>query len=207
VPATVGLVALATPIIALIFERGAFAAGHSTDPTAAALMFYAPGLLGYSAVKLATPAFYAMRDSRTPVIVSALSVGVNLALNITLVRVIGYRGLALGTALAAIFNAMTLLWLLSRRLDGLEGRRIAVALAKIGAASLVMGVVAFATEAWLHGLLPGAGLAAKAVRVFGAIGAGVVVLAACARAFRIEEFDEAVRRMASRFVPGPDRVT
>jgi len=206
VPATVGLVALATPIVALIFERGAFAAGHSTGPTAAALMCYAPGLLGYSVVKLGTPAFYAMRDSRTPVIVSALSVGVNLALNITLVRVIGYRGLALGTALAAIFNAMTLLWLLSRRLDGLEGRRIAVSLVKISAASLVMGVVAFATEGWLHGLLPGAGLAAKAVRVFGAIGAGVLVLVACARAFRIEEFDEAVRRMASRFVPGAGRV-
>jgi len=206
VPATVGLVALATPIIALIFERGAFAAGHSTGPTAAALMFYAPGLLGYSAVKLATPAFYALRDSRTPVVVSVLSVAVNLVLNLTLVRVIGYRGLALGTALAAIFNALTLLWLLSRRLDGLEGRRIAVALAKIGAASLVMGVATFATDAWLHGLLPGAGLAVKAARVFGAIGAGVLVLAACARAFRIQEFDEAVRRMAGRFVPGGGRV-
>ena len=80
--------------------------------TAAALMFYAPGLLGYSAVKIASPTFYSLRDSRTPVIVSALSVAVNLALNLALIRVLGYSGLALGTALAAIFNAGVLLWLL-----------------------------------------------------------------------------------------------
>ena len=68
-------------------------------------MFYAPGLIGYSAVKIASPTFYSLRDSRTPVIVSVLTVAINLVLNITLVRVLGYRGLALGTALAAIFNA------------------------------------------------------------------------------------------------------
>jgi putative peptidoglycan lipid II flippase len=67
VPATLGLVALATPIVALIFQHGSFTA-DATVGTAAALVFYAPGLVGYSAVKLAVPAFYALRDSRTPVI-------------------------------------------------------------------------------------------------------------------------------------------
>ena len=80
-----------------------------------------------------------------------------------------------------------------------------MALAKIGAASLVMGAAALATEGWLHGLLPGASLAVKTVRVFGAIGAGVVVLAMCARLLRIGEFDEAVRRMAGKFAPGAGR--
>jgi putative peptidoglycan lipid II flippase len=207
VPATVGLIALATPIVALIFERGQFAVGQNTAPTAAALMFYAPGLLGYSAVKLASPTFYALRDSRTPVIVSVLSVLVNLVLNVTLVRVIGYRGLALGTALAAIFNAAVLLWLLSRRLGGLENRRIAVAFGKIAVASAVMGIVAAMTASWLQDLLPGTGLVEKAVRVFGAIGAGVLVLAGCARLLRIEEFDEAIRRVTERFAPDTGRVT
>ena len=87
-------------------------------------MFYAPGLLGYSAVKIASPSFYSLRDSRTPATVSVVSIGVNLALNLMLVRVLGFRGLALGTAIAAMFNAGTLLFLLSRRLDGLDGRRI-----------------------------------------------------------------------------------
>jgi putative peptidoglycan lipid II flippase len=126
---------------------------------------------------------------------------VNLALNIILVRVMGYRGLALGTAVAAMFNASLLLWLLSRRLSGLEGRRVAVAFIKILVASLVMGTAADWIEAWLHGPLPGTGLLAKAIRVFVSIGAGGLVLVACARVLRIQEFDEAFRRVLARFAP------
>ena len=65
VPATIGLMVLAEPIVALIYERGEFTPSD-TAATAAALMFYAPGLLGYSAVKIASPTFYSLRDSRTP---------------------------------------------------------------------------------------------------------------------------------------------
>src|SRR6185503_9352434 len=121
VPATVGLMVLAQPIVALLLEHGRF---HPSDThaTAAALMFYAPGLLGYSAVKIASPTFYALRDSRTPVVISMASVTLNLVLNLALVRVMGYRGLALGTAIAAMFNALALLALLGRRIGGLDGR-------------------------------------------------------------------------------------
>ena len=104
VPATIGLVVLARPIVELIYERGAFVP-QDTSSTAAALMYYSPGLLGYSAVKIMSPTFYSMRDARTPVIVSVLSVGVNLGLNLILVHVLGFRGLALGTAIASVFNA------------------------------------------------------------------------------------------------------
>jgi putative peptidoglycan lipid II flippase len=117
---------LAHPIIALILERGEFLP-RDTAATAAALMFYAPGLIGYSVVKIASPTFYSLRDARTPVIVSVISVAANLGLNLALVRIMGYRGLALGTAIAAMINAGLLLWLLGRRLDGIEGRRILVA--------------------------------------------------------------------------------
>ena len=89
VPATVGLIVLAEPIIAMIYERRAFNA-YDTTSTAAALMLYTPGLLGYSAVKIASPTFYSLRDSRTPVVISVLSVAVNLTLNLALVRVMGY---------------------------------------------------------------------------------------------------------------------
>ena len=68
-------------------------------------MCYAPGLIGYSAVKLMSPAFYALGNSRVPVIASAASVVVNIALNLVLVRTLGHRGLALGTAIAALCNA------------------------------------------------------------------------------------------------------
>ena len=146
VPATIGLMVLARPIVSLLFERGSFTPAD-TAATATALMFYAPGLIGYSAVKIAVPSFYAIHDSRTPVLVSAATVSVNIVMNLTLVRVLGYRGLALGTAVSAILNAGALLWLLRLRLGGLDGRRMAVTFAKVLGAALVMGLAAWAVEA------------------------------------------------------------
>ena len=70
VPATIGLLVLATPIVRLIFERGRFTP-DDTAATAVALMCYAPGLIGYSAVKLVSSSFYAMGNSRIPLIASA----------------------------------------------------------------------------------------------------------------------------------------
>jgi putative peptidoglycan lipid II flippase len=197
VPATVGLMVLAAPIVSLLLERYRFSPAD-TGATAAALMFYAPGLVGYSAVKLASPTFYSLRDSRTPVIVSIGSMVTNLALNLALVRIMGFRGLALGTATAAILNALVLLWL-----GGLEGDRLAVALLKISIASAVMGLAAYYTSHWLQTVLPGRELPWKLVQVFGAIGFGVIVLAAAARLLRISEFDEAVNRVLRRLRPTP----
>jgi putative peptidoglycan lipid II flippase len=203
VPATVGLIALATPIVSLVFERGQFTA-LDTPATAAALMCYAPGLLGYSAVKIASPTFYALRDSRTPVLISALSVGTNVVLNLTLVQVIGYRGLALGTALSAMLNAGVLLTLLRRRLHGLDEARILRTLVKISVASALMAVGSVATHRGLDLAWPGGGFWHDAVRLLGAILAGMVVLGASARLLRIEEFDEAVGRVLDR-LSGPGR--
>jgi putative peptidoglycan lipid II flippase len=197
VPATVGLIVLAEPIVSLLYERNRFGPSD-TVATAAALMCYAPGLLGYSAVKLASPTFYALRDSRTPVIVSVLSMAINLALNITLVRVLGYVGLALGTAMAAIFNATALLWLLQRRLGGIDGRPVAIAAVKIGVASMLMGVAAQASWEWLREAIPGGGELARIARVFLSIAAAIAVLAAAAKLLRVEEFDEASRRLLRR---------
>ncbi len=191
VPATVGLMVLATPIVALLLERGRFTS-FDTAATAAALVCYAPGLLAYSAVKMTAPTFYALGDSRTPVLFSLGSAGVNLALNLFLVRVLGFRGLALGTALAAIFNAGSLLWVLRRRLEGLDGARIATAFAKIAAASLAMGAAAHLTMAWLDGAIAGSSTAVRGLRLALAIGAGLLILAATARVLRLAELSEAL---------------
>jgi putative peptidoglycan lipid II flippase len=201
VPATVGLIALAHPIVAVIFERGAFTPSD-TAATAAALTCYAPGLVGYSAVKLASPAFYALRESRTPVLVSVLSVAVNVILNVTLVRWLGYRGLALGTALSALLNATVLLVLLRRRMGGLDDRRLAIAFTKIVAASAVMAWAVVVVHGWLAGVWPREAFVPRALQLGGAIAAGVLVLAAMARALRIAEFAEAIRRVVRRLPPG-----
>ena len=197
IPATFGLLVLATPIVRLIFERGQFAPAD-TAATAAALACYAPGLVGYSAVKLISASYYAMGQSRVPVIASAASVAFNIAASVVLVRSLGHCGLALSMASAALLNAGLLLVLLRARLGGLEGGRLSIAITKILAASVAMALAAYYAERILHIPFAGDALAAQAVRVFGAIGIGMGTLAIFAHFLRIEEFTH-VRRRVLRF--------
>jgi putative peptidoglycan lipid II flippase len=113
----------------------------------------------------------------------------------------GYRGLALGTGLSATVNAGLLLYLLDRRLGGIDGARVLQALVKILIASAVMGVAAYATDAWLHGRFPAASFVAYLIRVCGGIGAGLGTLALSAWILRIEEFGQAISRVLSRVRP------
>ena len=191
VPATIGLMVLATPIVRVIFERGAFTP-DATVATAAALRFYAVGLLGYSVVRIASPTFYAIGENRTPVKVSVATVLVNAGLNIVLVRVMGFRGLALGTSIAALFNAALLVILLRRKLEGIEGPRVFASFLRILAASAAMGAAAAGVDVALGTWLPGTSLVLQIVRLSTAIGVALAVLAAGAHLLRIREFGEAV---------------
>ena len=191
VPATVGLIVLSVPIVRVIFEHGRFLPSD-TLATAAALQFYAVGLVGYSIVRIASPTFYALGRNRTPVMVSVVTVLVNAGLNFLLVRTMGYRGLALGTSVAALFNATVLLVLLRRDLDGLEGRRLASSFIRIMAASAVMGVVAVFVDRQLSTMLPAGSLAWQIVHVGADIVAALGALALAAWVLRIKEFNESV---------------
>jgi putative peptidoglycan lipid II flippase len=190
VPATLGLIALAVPIIALIFEHGNFTAAD-TAATASALRWYAIGLVGYSVVRIVSPTFYALGKSRIPVTVSVVSVLLNVALNLALVRTMGYRGLAFGTSIAALVNAGAQLLLLRRELGGIEGRRVTLTLTKILIASLVMAATAWASDVWLAQLFPGTSIVMQGVRVAGSIVVALIVLALAATVLRIREFEEA----------------
>jgi len=197
VPATVGLITLGAPIVELIFERGSFTP-EDTAATAAALIFYAPGLAGYSAVRIAVPCFYAQGNSVTPTSISLAAVGLNIALNLVLVELMGYRGLALGASIAALVNAIALLAVLRRRLHGLDLPRVLLVLVKISAASAIMGAAAWMTHGYLLELWDGGRLLARLGRVVASIAAGVLVLAAAARILRIREADEIRRQVLTR---------
>lgn len=190
VPATLGLIVLARPIVALIFERGVFTAAD-TAATAAALQFYALGLVGYSVVRIITPTFYALGHSRIPVIASMSSVALNVVLNVTLVHFIGYRGLALGTSIAALANAGAQLWLLRRHLHGVEAARLTSAFTRITIAALAMAAAAWWIESQLLVLLPGQQTIVQLARVAAAIAGALGVLALAAHFLRIPEFTEA----------------
>jgi putative peptidoglycan lipid II flippase len=200
VPATVGLIVLAEPIIRLMYQRGAFMPSD-TIAAAGALQFYAVGLLGYSVVKIVSPAFYALGQSRIPVVVSFISVLVNAALNYALVHVMGYRGLALGTSIAALLNATLLLVMLGRRLDGVEGGAIVNALVRIAAAAAVMGAAAVGAHIWLVGVLPGNRLITQIIRLGASIAVALAVLAASAHLLRVPQFAEGVALISRRLRP------
>ena len=189
-PATVGLVILARPIVSVIFEHGEFTAAD-TLATAAALQLYAIGLIGYSIVRIISPTFYALQRSRIPVMVSVGSVIVNVVLNLALVRELGYRGLALGTSITAIVNASVQLWLLRREIHGLEGSRIAASFARVIVASAVMGAVTWGAHAAMAAALPGDSLLLQIVRLLVTIALALATLVGVAQLLRIPEFAEA----------------
>jgi putative peptidoglycan lipid II flippase len=198
VPATLGLIVLAGPIIALIFERGEFT-GADTAATALALRYYAIGLVGYSIVRIVSPAFYALHRSHIPVTASIASVIANISLNVVLVRVMGYSGLALGTSLAAIVNAAVQFLWLRRVLGGIEGRRVTTTFVKVTVASLAMAAAAYFTEQWLQSAIPGRTVAIQAVRVGLAIAAALGVLTLAASVLRVREFEESRDLVLRRF--------
>jgi putative peptidoglycan lipid II flippase len=202
IPSMVGLIVLAEPIVRLLFERGHFSPADTTA-TAAALQFYAIGLIGYSVVRILSPVFYALGRNRTPVMVSIAAVVVNASLNYGLVRVMSYRGLALGTSIAAIFNATTLLVLLRAHLHGLNESRLVGAIVRMTLASGVMGAVAFYSHQLLAAWLPSHGFLVQAVRLGVAIGLAVLVLAASAWLLRIREFNAGMAVVARRLRRAP----
>jgi putative peptidoglycan lipid II flippase len=197
VPAVVGLMVLAEPIVQLLYEYGQFNR-TSTLLVASSLLFYAPGVLGYSAVKIISPSFYSLRDTRTPVLVSLGTILLNVILSMWLNSVMGFRGLALSTAIASNANACLLLLLLSRRLGGVDEPRLGRAFVKIVVASAIMGVAAYYAHIWLRGLWPDPTVLARIVGVGGAIAFAVGALALSAHLLRIDEFRLAVRRVLAR---------
>jgi len=105
---------------------------------------------------------------------------------------IGFEGLALGTSIAAIVNAVALLWLLRRRLGGLEGRRLSLTFVRVTLAAFVMAVAAVAIQHAMGRVLPGSRTNAQTARLAVSIGGSLAMLAGVARILRLEEFDGAV---------------
>jgi len=198
VPATVGLLVLARPIVELLFERGRFTSAD-TEATAALVQMYALGLVGYSAARIASPTFYALQQSRTAVAVSLATIGANVALSVSLVAFMGFRGLALATAIAALGHGALLVLLLHRRLGGIDAERLTIVLTKILAAAALMAVAAWGIEYAMSGLVPGPQTVRRGARLAAAIGGGLAVLVVGARMLRIKELEDAWRILGSRF--------
>jgi putative peptidoglycan lipid II flippase len=151
-PASVGLAFLGVPIIGLIFEHGLFSV-QDTQATAAALAAYTLGLTGYSVVKVLVPICYAIGETRLAVASSFFAVISNLVFNFLFVKELGFVGLALGTSITAILNAL-LLWMWVSRSFRRQGHRLQAgivlkALIRYLAVALAMGAVVFYMDQFL----------------------------------------------------------
>lgn len=141
VPFTVGTMVFSVPVIKFLFGRGAFDL-KALELTSSALFFYAVGMTAVAYREILSRAFYAMHDTKTPMVNGAIAVAANIILNIILSRFLGIGGLALATSISAIL-AVALLFISLRKKIGPFGiRNIAVTLSKTALASAVMGLLA-----------------------------------------------------------------
>jgi putative peptidoglycan lipid II flippase len=192
-PSSVGLAVLGKSIIGAIYQGGRFQL-YDTQQTALALSCYSIGLAGYAALKVLNPAFYALGDARTPMLVSLGSIIVNFATAEFMVRFagLGHAGLALSTSAVALFGFFLLFEILRRRIGGVHGRELAYGIGKVLLASLVMaGAIALSShylERWIG------------VSQFGRLGdlavsipVGLLVFYGICRALGLHEMDMAIR--------------
>jgi putative peptidoglycan lipid II flippase len=185
-PATVGLFIMAQPIIALIFEHGAFTA-YDTSWTAFALRCYLLGLVFAAVDWPLNYAFYARQDTLTPASVGVLSVFVYLIVALPLMKPLGMIGLVLADSAKHTAHALAMLVLLRRRVGSLRGHGVGATTFKAALASAVMGALTYWTMAWLQGAVDVGRLGGELVVVGGAGLTGLIVYGILVTLMGVEE--------------------
>jgi len=197
-PTTIGLILLRQPLITLLYQRGEFSA-QSTQLVAWALLWYAAGLIGHCLVEIISRAFYALHDTKTPVLVGIGAMTLNLLFSLlftALFRQIGWMphgGLALANSLATALESILLVILMRKRLQGLEGSHIFNLVLKALIASSAMGA---AIWLWLAKMpnLP------VWQSTLGAVVLGVAVFAASILLLRVEEIGSVWELLRKKFI-------
>src|SRR5262249_20942536 len=160
-----------------------------TRQTAGALQYYAVGLVAYSALKVLTPAFYAIGKRNTPMVVSFLAIGTNFFLNwlFTFRLNWGHRGLAFSTSIVATINFLLLDALMWRQTRGLESRRMFIGLAKICLAAGLMALVCWAANYWWLYAWDQLRFVPKLCALFGTIGVSAAIFFGTALLLGVDE--------------------
>ena len=208
IPSSIGLIVLGLPIIQVLLQHGAYSL-DSAESTAVPLAFFSFGLVGLASVEILTRSFYAMRDSRTPVIVSIAQFILKIALSILFLSIIflnsvsasaiswGLGVLALSTSLAGLLEALVLLWLLQQRIGGLALRALAKFTGQVLLAAGAMGVALLILRFFLDHILvttdPGqtlgfGGTMMAFIKLLLELSAGLIVYIRATRMLGLEEF-------------------
>ena len=203
VPAMVGICVLAQPLVVLLYARGQFGP-DSVTATTQAVWGYGVGLWAFAGTRSVVQAFYALKDTRTPVKVAAASLVVNVGLSLWLMHPLGHAGLALATSLAAATNLAGLAWLLHRRLGRLGWRRVAISLGWVGLASLAMAL-ASAAAVYLPDWGSEKGMGWRVVRPLAGVTAGALAYLGTAWALRLPELGELGAVLGRRMPKSPSQ--
>jgi putative peptidoglycan lipid II flippase len=210
-PSACGLIILGEPIIRLIYQRGAF---HEADVpmTAWALAGYSVGLTGYAAIKILSPAFYAINDAKTPMMIAIGSIVVNLIASYGLRELLskygatpenphgyGHVGVALATSLVALVNFSALALIMRKRIKRLNGRNIIVSFAKIAGASAILSAVCYATYHFLLGRYGSIGLPLRLAEAFVPIALGGIAFVVTAKLLKVHEMEQLFGMLRRKF--------
>jgi len=210
-PSACGLIVLGEPIIRLIYARGAFK--ESDVPmTAWALAGYSIGLTGYAAIKILSPAFYAINDAKTPMMIALASIVVNLIASYGLRELLsgygvtaenphgyGHAGVALATSLVALVNFFALALLMRKRIKRLNGRDIILSFLKIAGASAVLSAVCYVSYHFLIDRYGSSGLALRLTEAFVPIALGGIAFVVTAKLLRVHELQQLFAALRRKF--------
>jgi putative peptidoglycan lipid II flippase len=196
--ATVLLLALAEPMIRLLFERGEFTA-EATGRATWALLNLAPGLVAFSVNNLIARAFYALGDTKTPMRISLFCLGFNLLISLFLIPLFKQGGMGLANTLSAILNSGLLAFALRKKLPKLSIRDLAGNFAGVGAAAAAAGAIAWFTAHQLKLALGSLTLGAQIITVFGAIGAASGVYFGFALGLKLPQAHDFLELARARF--------
>ena len=186
VPAALGYIVLAQPIVRLLLQRGATTLAGA-DLVAQVLVYFSLGLFSFSAFQLLLRAFYAMQDTRTPALINVAAVALNVIVNFVYFPFLGVKGLALGNTTAYTFAAIAAIAIIRRRLGGLEGRAVIRGLAQVAVASAITAGVALAASKLVALGVSSSTAAGELAEVVVGVGAGVAAFLAVASAMHMQE--------------------
>ncbi len=182
IPATVGAMIFAEPIVRLLFDRGRFDA-EAITMTSMALFYYSLGMIGFGLREVLSRAFYSLQDTKTPAMNSAFAVVLNIILNIVLSRFMGIGGLALATSISATIGTLLLFISLRKKIGPFGIKNLSISFIKIIGTSLVMGLIA---KLSFNSMVDAFG---QNISLVIAIGIGAVVYVVMIYFMKVEEVD------------------
>jgi putative peptidoglycan lipid II flippase len=142
IPATVFLIVMADPLVRTIYMGGEFQPSN-VPYCVVPLIWYSVGIFAWAGQRIIAPGFFALQDTVTPVLIGSVATVLFIPLNYVLMRVMGNGGIALATTIGISLHFFGMTWFLKRRLNGIEGRKLASTIGRILVAAAVMGVVCF----------------------------------------------------------------